>query len=77
MNIDNGITYQIYTINQLTNWLLHNADNGISDYMITRARAWVLINNPSASDDDIVLVAAFDEDKSIGYIKKQLLICLI
>ncbi len=62
-----NITFQLYTILQLKDWLLHNADNSITDYMITRARAWALINNPSVSDDDIVLVAAFDEDKSIGY----------
>lgn len=65
--MNNNLTYKFFTISQLTDWLLHNRDNGISDYMISRARAWALIHNPSVKEDDIVLAAAYDGNNPIGY----------
>lgn len=61
------LTYRLYTIQDLADWLLKNSSNGISDYMISRARAWALINNPEAKSDDIVLSAVFDNEQPIGY----------
>lgn len=65
--MDNILTYRLYTLKDLKDWLLRDASNSISDYMITHARAWALINNPSAKDDDLALVAVFDRDRPIGY----------
>lgn len=62
-----NIVYKKITISELSDWLLHSKDNGISDYMITRARAWALINNPSAEEDNIVLAAVCDANRAIGY----------
>ena len=62
-----NITYQLYTILDLRDWLLNNATNGISDYMISRARAWALVNNPETKSDDVVLSVVFDNEQPIGY----------
>lgn len=65
--MDQNLIYRLYTITDLSEYLICNKSNGISDYMITHARAWALINNPSAKDDDLALVAVFDMDRPIGY----------
>ena len=66
MNND-ALIYRLYTISDLRDWLLHSITNGISDYMISYARAWSLINNPEAKSDDIVLSVVFDNERPIGY----------
>lgn len=66
MKSDN-ITYRLYTITDLSDWLLNNLSNGLSDYVIARSRAWALLNNPCARPDDVVLSVVFDGERSIGY----------
>lgn len=66
MNND-ALIYRLYTISDLRDWLFHSITNGISDYMISYARAWSLINNPEAKSDDIVLSVVFDNEQPIGY----------
>lgn len=63
----NNITHKIYTIKELRDWLLHNAQNGLSPYCISRTRAYSLINNPCAEDNDPAIVVAFNEERPIGY----------
>lgn len=65
--IYNGLIYKLYKINQLSNCLLHNRINDGKDDMITYQRAWSLINNPDANDDDIVLSIVLDSGRVIGY----------
>lgn len=60
--------YTIYTISDLENWLFHNADNGISERIISRTRALSFVKNPMARPDDAVLSVVFNADKQpIGY----------
>ena len=65
--IPNNITYKLYTISDLTNWLLHNVDNGLSEIIISKKRAFALINNPHANVNDVVLSVVFDSNRVIGY----------
>lgn len=61
------ITYHLYTVKDLRNWLMTNQDNGITDRMITRTRAWALVNNPYAQDSDVAISAVRDNEVVIGY----------
>lgn len=62
-----NIRYQLFTIRELRDWLLHGQSNGLCDTMISRARAYAFINNPCAQDDDVVISAVWDGDRVIGY----------
>lgn len=61
------LTYHLYTIFQLLEWLLQNVGNGITDSMIAHQRAWALLNNPCAKNDDLVISAVLANDRVIGY----------
>lgn len=61
------LTYHLYTISQLLEWLLQNVGNGITDSMIAHQRAWALLNNPCAKNDDLVISAVLANDRVIGY----------
>lgn len=65
--LDNTLTYELYPISQLSDWMLHNLNNGISERMITRVKAIALINNPDARLDDIALSVVKDGDTVVGY----------
>lgn len=61
------LTYKVYSIQELKEWLIGNIQNGLSEYAISPTRALSLINNPCAKNDDPAIVVAFDCDKPIGY----------
>lgn len=61
------LIYRTFTIADLEDWLIHNVDNGLSDAIIARPRAYAFINNPHARKDDVVIAAVFDGDRAIGY----------
>lgn len=61
------LTYHLYTISQLSEWMLQNVGNGITDSMIAHQRAWALLNNPCAKNDDLVISAVQANDRVIGY----------
>lgn len=61
------LTYHLYTISQLSEWMLQNVGNGITDSMIAHQRAWALLNNPCAKNDDLVISAVLANDRVIGY----------
>lgn len=65
--LNNVFTYHLFTISQLSERLLHNVDNGVSDSMIAYQRAWALLNNPCAKNDDMVISAVLANDRVIGY----------
>ena len=67
MGMNQKISYKLFTILQLSNWLLHHENNGITEKMLSSSRAYALITNPHASKEDIVLAAALDCDKVVGY----------
>lgn len=62
-----SLTYKLFTIQQLSDWILCNLDNGIVDTMIAHVRAWAIINNPDAKGNDIVLSVVLDNNKVVGY----------
>lgn len=56
----------LYTVNDLRNWLLHNQfGKGLSEIIISPARAWAIINNPYVQDEDPVL-ATLSTDSGIA-----------
>lgn len=61
------LTYQLFTIAELREYVLHNANNGITPEMISCPRAYALINNPHALDTDVVLSTVKHGEKTIGY----------
>ena len=62
-----AVTYRVYTISELREWLMENAQNGLTEYCIAPTRAYAIVHNPCAKDDDPAIVVAFDGDKPIGY----------
>lgn len=61
------ISYKLYNISDLSNWLLSNVNNGLSEKIISKKRALALINNPHAKANDVALSVVFDSDKVVGY----------
>ncbi len=61
------IEYRQYTIQELGDWLYHNADNGLSDKIISRSRAHAIVQSPHAKTEDIALATAFVGKKVVGY----------
>ena len=61
------ITYCVYTIHELRDWLIYNKQNGLSAYSIAPTRAYAFINNPCVKEKDPALVMAFDGERPIGY----------
>lgn len=58
----------IYTIKELKDWIFQGLNNGLSNSIISNARALALINNPYATDATPAIAVAFnDEDKPVGY----------
>lgn len=65
--LNNVFTYNLFTISQLSESLLHSVVNGVTDSMIACEKAWALLNNPCAKDDDIVISVVLNNEKVIGY----------
>ena len=67
-NNENGLKYRLFTIKNLTDWLFHNSQNGISRKIIAVPRAYAFVVNPHAKEDDVVLSVVYnDADEPIGY----------
>ena len=62
-----NISYRVYSIAELADWLCNGARNGLHVYCIAPTRAYALINNPCAQNDDAAIVVAFDGERPIGY----------
>lgn len=61
------ISYYVFSVKELEDWLINNVSNGLSEYAISPSRAYALINNPCAKKDDPVVTVAYDNNKSIGF----------
>ncbi|MEI7595309.1 MAG: GNAT family N-acetyltransferase [Bacteroidota bacterium] len=57
-----------YTKAQLEEFICSEQFNNLINIPISKHRAISQINNPRASDEDILLVVSFDENKVIGYL---------
>lgn len=65
--MNSGLIYNIYTIREVREWLINNKPNGLSEYCIAPTRAYALVNNPCAKDDDPAIIATYDAGLPIGY----------
>lgn len=66
MNTDE-IKIKLYTVKDLKDWICQGTDNGLSDQIIGRIRAYAIINNPSANDSDTCLAVAYIDQQVVGY----------
>lgn len=57
----------VYTIQDLADWLMNGRDEGLSEAMISKPRAWAFVNNPYAGQSTPAVVALFEEGKMKGY----------
>ena len=65
---ENGFSYRLFTISDLQDWLFHNANNGLSEAVISRPRALAFVNDPHALPEDPALAVVFNEQyEPVGY----------
>lgn len=65
---DLDFSYQLFTIDEVEQWLIHHVQNGLSDKVISRARALAFIRNPHAQPSDVALSVVFNEHhEAVGY----------
>jgi len=58
---------RIYSIQDFNDWLLDGKDNGLSERVISKRRAWSFVNNPHAVLSTPSLAALIDNDEIKGY----------
>lgn len=58
---------RIYTIQDVAEWLMKGKDNGLSETVISKPRAWAFLNNPYASPSMPAVAALFEEGEVKGY----------
>jgi GNAT superfamily N-acetyltransferase len=58
---------RIYSIQDLTDWLMDGKENGLSDAVISKPRAWAFANNPFAIPTTPVAAVLFQEGEMKGY----------
>lgn len=59
---------KLYTINDLREWLINNnPPAGLNEHVIAPTRAYAILNNPFAKDDDAVVAAIYDNDELVAY----------
>lgn len=58
---------RIYTIQDVAEWLMEGKDNGLSETVISKPRAWAFLNNPYASPSMPAAAALFEEGEVKGY----------
>ena len=60
---------KLYTVAQLRDWVMHNrAVEGLSEKMVSRTRAYALVNNPYVKDEDSVVAAIFIDGENVAYV---------
>lgn len=65
--MNNDIVYKLYSVKDVKDWLYNSIDNGLSEAIISKPRAYAIINCPFVTDSDSVISAVFSNGKSIGY----------
>lgn len=62
------IRLELFTIAELRNWLFHNVSvRGLSEKLISKTRAYAIVNNPYVTDDMNVISAIFVGDEVAAY----------
>lgn len=62
MNVESKINIRIYTIREVKDWIYCGINNGLTEYVISNARALAIVNNPYAEDAYPAITVAFNED---------------
>ncbi len=57
----------VYTVKDLGEWLIEGKDNGLSDEVISKARAWAFVNNPSADPHSPAVAVLLVDNEIKGY----------
>lgn len=59
---------EIFTVQQVRQWLKTGVgERGLSEEVVSRARAWAIIHNPYVKDEDSVVSAIFVNDEIAAY----------
>ena len=59
---------KIYTVKDLRDWLTNNHPaEGLSERVIAPTRAWSIIHNPYATDEDAIVAAIFEDGDLAAY----------
>ena len=56
-----------YTIQDLAGWLIEGKENGLSEAVISKSRAWAFVNNPCANPTMPAVAVLFENDEMKGY----------
>lgn len=67
MNKKSEIEIHIYSIENLKDWIYRGMAVGLSENLISNARALALTQNPNARDSDPTIAVAYDGVKVVGY----------
>lgn len=60
---------KLYTIAQLKDWVLHSQTvDGLSEKIISRTRAYAIVNNPYVKEDDPVVSAIYVGEENAAYV---------
>lgn len=62
------IAYHKHTAADIHAWLLSGTQNGLSEQVISKIRAYSLIHNPFITDDSVLVVSATDGNKLVGFV---------
>lgn len=58
---------RIYSIQDLKHWLIDGNEDGLSEAIISRPRAWAFVNNPCADLTSPAVAVLFDDNEMKGY----------
>ena len=66
--MEEDIRLELFTVQQVRDWLKTGVgERGLSEEVISRTRAWSLIHNPYATDDQNIVSAIFVNDEVAAY----------
>lgn len=66
--MEEDIRLELFTIAEVRNWLVHNRSvRGLSEEIISRTRAWAIVNSPYAKEDMYIVSALFVNNEVAAY----------
>lgn len=66
--MEEELRLELFTVAEVRDWLVHgNVVRGLSDEIMSRTRAWAIVNSPYATDDTYIISAIFVDDEVAAY----------
>lgn len=66
--MEEDLRLELFTVAEVRDWLVHgNAVRGLSDEIISRTRAWAIVNSPYAKDETYIISAIFMNNEVAAY----------